>query len=78
VEEPAGAPGEDDVPVVVADVVVVVVVEDDAVAVIVGKLTAPDDPVVNVLPAMLGAVVAVCAAAPAVSAISSKKPRARL
>ena len=63
---------------VVAVVDVVVDVVDDAVAVIAGKLTAPDDPLASAVPATLGAAAAVCAAAVPVSAISSKKPNARL
>ncbi len=75
----ADPPDEDETPAVVVDVVVAVDdVADDAVAVIAGKLTAPEGPLARAVPAMVEAAAAVCAAAAPVSAISSKKPRARL
>jgi hypothetical protein len=67
---------DEDVPELVAADVAVAVVVDAAVAegvaaVVAGNPTAPDDPVARVLPAMVAAVVAVCAAAGLASAIRS-------
>ena len=70
----ADAPDEEDGPALAAGVAVVVDVEDDVVAVIAGKLTAPDDPVERLVPVMFGGVAAVCAAPGPASAISSNKP----
>jgi hypothetical protein len=71
----ADAPGEADVPPLVADVVVAVDDVADVVVVVVaaiaGSLTAPDDPLVRAVPATPDAVAEVCAAPGPASATSS-------
>jgi hypothetical protein len=67
----AGEATDDDVPGLGVVDVVVDAVAEGVVAVIAGKLTAPDDPICGLVPAVPGAVVAVCAAAGPASAIRS-------
>ena len=74
----ADPPDEVGAPAPVADAVVaaaaVVVDGDAAVTLIAGKLTAPDRPPARAVPAIFGAVVAVCAAPGPASSASSTRP----